>query len=607
MIDSKRILLTLALIATLLTGCAPGPERPQGETPQLDGRELSEIEQLLLDAETAPPLAKAQYTLEAATRLIDGGRWEQARTLLSQFDPTFLSESQQQKYWLLEGELEAASEHATEALQWINRIQQPALLSDDDQARLAALRRRSLTLLGDNQAATLALIAQSTNVPDAEQQAVSEQIWQQLSQFDDATIEQLLTQQNEYLLQGWLELSQLMRQPQSDILQTSAELEEWYKLWSLHPAASNLPAAIRPLRAVEAEPLQHIALLLPQSGALAKPSQALIEGFMAAYYQALQRGHEVPLISFFDSETINDLDLFYLQAELRGIDLVIGPLDKERLSRLAERPLLGITTLGMNYVDQPSIAADLFQFGLRGEDEAQQAARRAWADGHRIALTLTPATPWGERILQAFQREWQRLGGVVADSERFDGDHDFSKRISRLLAVDQSEERADELRPLLGEKFEFDARRRQDVDFIFLTALSKDARQIKPTLAFYFASDLPVYATSHVYGGQPEPSRDRDLDGILFSDIPWVLDPDIPLRADIERHREDSRTRFGRLYALGADAYRLAPYLTQLQARPDSHLNGLSGALRVDTQGDVSRQLEWATFRNGKARVTTRP
>src|SRR5690554_7108230 len=80
------------------------------------------------------------------------------------------------------------------------------------------------------------------------------------------------------------------------------------------------------------------------------------------------------------------------------------------------------------------------------------------------------------------------------------------------------------MRRLLRQSTEFEPRRRQDADWLFLVALPQQARQIKPTLAFNFASDLPVYSTSHVYSGEPNPSKDRDLNGIVFCDTPWLLD-----------------------------------------------------------------------------------
>ncbi len=117
--------------------------------------------------------------------------------------------------------------------------------------------------------------------------------------------------------------------------------------------------------------------------------------------------------------------------------------------------------------------------------------------------------------------------------QSFTGNNDFSEKISQLLAVDASDERKKALRALTGEAIEFESRRRQDVDFIFLSALSQAGRQIKPTLAFYYASDLPVYATSHIYSGEPAKTRDQDLNGISFTSMPWTLEQQNPLKSSL--------------------------------------------------------------------------
>jgi hypothetical protein len=59
-------------------------------------------------------------------------------------------------------------------------------------------------------------------------------------------------------------------------------------------------------------------------------------------------------------------------------------------------------------------------------------------------------------------------------------------------------------------------------------------------------------------------------------------------------------TSLGRLYAMGIDAYRLAPSLEQLTALPDSQVDGLSGKLSLGTGQRIQRQLQWAEFRAGQ-------
>ena len=71
---------------------------------------------------------------------------------------------------------------------------------------------------------------------------------------------------------------------------------------------------------------------------------------------------------------------------------------------------------------------------------------------------------------------------------------------------------------------------------MFLAATPQQARQIKPTLAFQYAGDLPVYATSHLYTGTNNPTQDQDLNGIRFCETPWLLNPSDPTRQQVAAH-----------------------------------------------------------------------
>ena len=598
-------LLALA-VPLLLLGCSGTPKieptTPVEQPPE--GRELSEIEQLLLQAETAPPLAKAQYTLAAAERLLEQQQSLPAQNLLQQINPLILPTPEQPRFWLLQAEAAAQLQQPQQSLDFLARITDPYQLDASHYQRYLDLRSGNYRQLGDSLAILLDLIDQSETAGADQQAVLSEQIWSQLKQIDDTQLMQLLSRQNSYQEQGWFELAQLNRNQVSgerqDILQLTEALDNWFNLWGVHPAAANLPLELQQLRQFSAQPPRHIGVLLPQSGRLAKHGKAVIEGLMAAHYQQLQQGQTASQLSFFDSSAVEDLKQLYLELEQQGVDLVIGPLDKNQLRQLTERPGLAIPTLALNAVSSSTTTLNLYQFGLRSEDEAIQSAEQAWADGHRIALSLTPATTWGDRIRTTFEQRWSELGGILARSERFTGDKDFSEKISLLVATDQSEARAQQLRQALGQKLEFEPRRRQDLDLLFLTALTDDARQIKPTLAFHYASRLPVYASSHLFDGDPDPARYRDLNQIRFTAMPWVVETDNPQRAQLSSYRDDTRSRFGRLYALGYDSYRLAPYLAQLQALPQAHLSGQSGELSIDFLGQVNRRQPWMLIRNGQ-------
>lgn len=600
---TQRLKLLPIIVLFILGGCGTAPKTPGTSTPQepMVDEQLSEIGLLLLQAESATPLVRAQYTLQAAEELFTINQIERSSRLLDNLNIGALPASSEQLYWLLRAQIANVQQQPELMLQYLDQILQPTLLSAQQQALLSHMVVNGQTLLGDYSGMLAQLIESSALSPENDRQPIHNRIWLLLKEYTLQDLTDLAaTPDNTYLAQGWYDLALSLRTAGFDVIRGLQSIREWQQLWSQHPAARSLPEAISELVEQNTKRPKHIAILLPQTGSLDKAAKAIIEGILAAHYEDQSLGFPVPKISFYNSDKIDNLFDFYLDATYAKVDLVIGPLSKAKVSLLAESPNVSIPTLALNYTDQGAMSLDLYQFGLRGEDEAKQAALFAWQQGYREALSLTASTSWGRRINQAFTEEWRNLGGKLNYSQQF-GDDDFSNSISQLLAVDDSEARYKQLRTFLGEKSEFTPRRRQDADFIFLSALAKDARQLKPILAFHYAANLPVIATSHVYTGDTLTKKDEDLNGILFSTTPWALQYDRPIRANLEAYRQNTSSRFGRLYALGADAYRLAPYLNQLQSVPGAFMSGNTGKLAIDNQGIINRTLVWAKFSHGEA------
>ncbi|WP_208538435.1 penicillin-binding protein activator, partial [Pseudomonas aeruginosa] len=225
---------------------------------------------------------------------------------------------------------------------------------------------------------------------------------------------------------------------------------------------------------------------------------------------------------------------------------------------------------------------------------------RAWGDGMRRAVALVPRGEWGDRVLAAFSQSWQSAGGSLIAAEHVDQPVQLAQQIADLLQLRQSEGRAQRLQGALGSQIATQPSRRQDIDFVFLAATPQQARQIKPTLAFQYAGDLPVYATSHLYTGTNNPTQDQDLNGIRFCETPWLLNPSDPTRQQVAAQWPQANGSMGRLYAMGVDAYRLAPRLPELKAVPSLQIDGLTGTLSLNPTQRIERQLQWAEFRNGQ-------
>jgi len=383
---------------------------------------------------------------------------------------------------------------------------------------------------------------------------------------------------------GWIELGRILADAQSGALGVQRRLQAWRDRYPQHPASDALWKGIAERPAAAGEQPRQVALLLPLSGRAAAAGSAVRDGFLGAYYD--EGGSGRPRLRVYDVAE-RDAPSAYLQALADGSDFVVGPLTREEVAALATLADGRATTLALNFLpDGVQVPDRFYQYALSPEDEARLAARRIAADGRLSGVTLVPQSDWGRRVQGAFAEEYAAAGGQIVDQADYvPSTADFNETIRRLLRT-------------TGQKGSVP---RPDAQFIFVAAQPVHGRLIRTQLRFNYASALPMYATSDIY--DPSGAGNLDLDGVIFPDMPWVLDPQgaSSLARDIaERVFPGRGGSLGRLYAFGYDAFRLVSQLPRLQRGGTSPLPGVTGRLAVDSQGRVRRELDWAQVVGGR-------
>ncbi|SIT09344.1 hypothetical protein SAMN05421760_11453 [Neptunomonas antarctica] len=598
----KRLSLTVAL-TSFIAGCAMPPISPplvissQSSTAYQD----IDIDSLLTQARQSTPIRAAELKLQAAQILADQGEPERAADILKDIDTSTLPPTLQFNVIRLQTQQALENNDGQQALSYLAYMPSLSTLPEGDALLSEQLYADAYSLNGQPLNEAKILIEGTNYIQDPEKlQMLHDRIWQALQSTNNADLYTALQQpNNNYLLQGWLELA-LAARSIADVTTQTNNIENWLNLWQLHPAAQLMPGTVASPQSAELINVARIGILLPSSGALASAAKAIQDGIMTAHYAQQNTGSSAPELIFIDSSLYTSADEILQSVVDKNLQLVIGPLDKDKVNSLSQYGSLPIPFLALNYIDEN--AENLYQFGLSAEDEARDAATQAINAGKRMALILTPDTDWGKRSETAFADTFTQLGGSVVERKTFIKDS-LNQDIAELLKTDESKNRAKSLRRVTGLNFEFEERRRQDADVILLSARPQDARLIKPILSYYFAGDLPIYATSQVFSGEIDPASDLDLNGIMFGDIPWVLSPPSPNRLSLSAIRDNTDTRFGRLYALGIDAYNLYPYLQQLSAAQGAILQGETGQLSLTQNNKIHRHLQWAVFDNGTPRI----
>jgi outer membrane PBP1 activator LpoA protein len=566
----KRILPLLLLLS--LAGCASVDEVAQAP-PQVNaadqmlasGHAREAAQSYATQAAAANGALRDMLEERAANAWQVAGNAQAARHAFGMIDPRRLNGDDALRFRLLRAEFTIADGHAAQAVGDLNSAQEalPSAL------RVRWYRANALALeaSGDkfDAAAQLALLEPMESKHDAP--ATRAQIHRLLASVDDATLERgaaaLPLGHPLYPAAGHMLTSRGLPLP--------------------HPYARAEAAASSSTRPPADEdgyrPPLKLALLLPTSGPVAIAGSAVRDGFMTAYYAESRRRPEIHVYD--SSDSAGGAIAAYKKAVADGNDIVVGPLGREQVSALFAQSDVSVPILALNRSATPAPPGSV-SFSLAPEDEGVAAADRLVSKKLFHAIAFTARDDNAVRALAAFRTAYtQRGGSLVAEAVIADAGPNYGPILHDTLAK-------------AGDQY----------DAIFLALKAPAARLLATQLPTNGYREVPRESTSLILSGGGNARLDQELDGIEYPELAWLLHSinGLPDEASLGSHLGSARGGGARLFAFGADAFRLSAYLDSLAASTEASVNGATGELHLDGLGNVVRSSEWAVFSGGRGR-----
>lgn len=416
-------------------------------------------------------------------------------------------------------------------------------------------------------------------------------VWNKLIHKSTAQLLAMQSKTSDPTNSAWIALALISKQNSTNTQQLARKLLVWREQNPKHPGNRIIPDNPSLNQLVHASPPKHIAVLLPQHGLYRLSAQTVREGFLSAYYSNLPHLDQQE-VKFYDTTQTQDISSLYQKAVTEGADVVIGPLTKDTVNQLRQHSSFKTPVIALNYSLNPNetLPNNFYEYGLLPEDEVSQIANRARESGLSRALVIAAQNPWGKRLADAFSAQWSYKGGTIQDAWYYSERTNFAQEVAKFLKVDIDKDKKlmkeDNHRNILEQQ------RRHDFDVIFLFAQPQEARVIVPLLRYYYASDTPIYATSAVYSGKPNPINDVDLNGVIICDIPWHI--------RMGQRWSDDYLQSNRLFAVGQDAYLLSQNLPRMMQLTYFPIYGTTGALSMSVKQQVHRRLPCTTIQNGQ-------
>jgi outer membrane PBP1 activator LpoA protein len=149
---------------------------------------------------------------------------------------------------------------------------------------------------------------------------------------------------------------------------------------------------------------------------------------------------------------------------------------------------------------------------------------------------------------------WKDLGGSVVIQASLEKQLTSQKLLSKILLLEQSENRSRKLSREISLALEHEPRRRKDVDLFIISTNLKTSRSLKPALDYNLANSLPVYLIPE--WGEKENLKEKEID----LESSFITGMSLMLNARINPlNMEEIRKSQG--FAAGYDAFELAVLL----------------------------------------------
>ncbi|WP_373766175.1 penicillin-binding protein activator [Glaesserella sp.] len=563
----KTVFVPTAL-ALFLSACTGSGFFKNQVTESLKNEAYATSEFYVNKADQSTDLEEQQsYRLLAVRQLIEENKIVEAQNTLSEIQIAKLNDIQRPEYHLLTAQLAALQGNNQLARDLLKQLP-PSQLSQTQifrsyqtQARIAenqkdvieAVKVRSLmdTYITDNR------IRQENN----------DKIWEMLRNANRGMLEKTVAGPGEMGLAGWLMLVVAYNQNMSDPTQLPLVIENWKRQYPTHSAARLLPTELQNVTNFQQTQLNGVALLLPLSGEAKALGDIIKRGFDDA------KGADSMAVQTYDTDSA-PIETLLTQAKQGGAQTIIGPLLKSRVDdMLASKEINQINVLALNSTPNVRAVAKVCYYGLSPEAEARSAADRFYHDGISHAVVATPQGDFGQRSADAFAQRWRQLTNKDADIRYYYQPLDVAASLQNngmaqggaLYALGSAEQ-------LLELK--------QGIDNSPL------------------ANQFPIYTSSRSNSPNNGPEFRLTMEGVKFSEIPLLSDPESSEYKKAENLAESDFSMM-RLYAMGSDAWSIANKFNEFRQIPGYKVHGLTGILSAGPNCNIEREMTWLQYRGG--------
>jgi len=598
-------IISSTVLAFLLTNCANQQKAPLIKTTPRTTLEEKDTatstisaQQYLLKAAHIAPKQAIPLLIKASAAFLDEENYLKSLWVANQVSTLLENPAQHYQVAILKAD---SLVQLSEIEQANKQLQQAELHNEKNGIKhslryfqLQATVQKQRKLIISSLDASLRAFSMNVNVSDEDTLI----IWHELSRLSQWQLQQLVSLKPPHI-GGWQQILNYGFQFGHEQQRFHRYLTQWQRKYPTHPG-NFIIDKIKKKSTLITTQIDNIAVILPLSGKQESAGVVAQQGILAAY-----NNDSNVTLHFIDA---NKVDMATLPATFQenNIDYVIGPLLKDHVHSYLNIPDNKTPTLLLNIATDVPMQANHVALSMRREDEAIQAATTLSKQKFEYPIVFSLNDNVSQRIAKSFALQWYLITNKQPEIVYFDRNADMQKILKEGLDVGESQNRIKRIESRIRQNIETESRNRRDIDMIYLVGSPTATRLLKPYIDVNistYSSLIPIFASSLSHSGKVDASDRKDLAGLTFTEMPWLLSSKYQnknleqLSHKLWPERSDSLQR---IFAMGFDSFHLVKKISAMKVEPYIRHFGQTGILKLDTKNMLTRSLLWGRYLQGE-------
>jgi len=318
-----------------------------------------------------------------------------------------------------------------------------------------------------------------------------------------------------------------------------------------------------------------------------KPFPEEVKGLLKNYYSFSKRNNYFPTIKFINLNTVNSCTMILNQNAYNFLFFLKNSVNNKPYD-LCLNKFISKNTLIISDFDKKSIPNNYRSFLVNRDDDKYKLIRMMNSYSNNAMIIDNEFTKDKHEIGEFWKKEFNK---EISEYKTFYKVESSQSIFSNLLLLNQSLKRKRKLSRTISKDLDHKLRARQDIDALFLSVNTQEARNLKPALDYNYFEGMAVFLANDWEEDVEFLKIDKDLEGIISIDMPFMLPSQLP--EDLEPLKNRSRN-----FAIGYDAFQIVMLLKGTRNLNTTTYKGLTGKITFE-KNNIERKSTIFRIKNG--------